>query len=117
MDIWEGVSLTIVLVMALYGCAQLLRHTVEWLLRPKQQRLYVLLRLAGTVEEVEQQVRYAKEWASARHLPLLIGDDGMDNETHTIATALAAVDACEILPLSGSQKIPHSTCTDEEICV
>ena len=100
MDMWQGISLTIVLLLALYGCAQLVRHAVEWLLRPKHQRLCALLVLSGAVEEVEQQMRYAKEWASARHLPLVIADDGMDEETRNIATVLAAVDDCEMVSLS-----------------
>ncbi len=88
MDIWQGISLTIVLLLAFWGCASLARCAVWRLLRPKTPRMHAVLTLSGHVEDAEQQVRYAKEWASSWHLPLVVTDEGMDDESRRIVTML-----------------------------
>lgn len=117
MDIWQGLSLTVVLLLALYGCGTMVRHGVERLLRPQEQRLCLMLTLSGHNEDVEQQVRFAQEWASARRLPLVIADGGMDDETRRIACLLVGEEGGEVLTLCDTQKMPNAPCADGEMCV
>ncbi len=88
MGIVEMISLTVVLLLALYGCAQLFLGAAERLYRPRRGRVLLVLPLDGEVTDAEQQIRYAQMLAKQYRLRLALVDNGVADDTRLIAQLL-----------------------------
>lgn len=91
------ISLTVVLLLALYGCAQVFLCIGERLCRPHKRRVLLVLPLDSTVTDTEQQIRYAQMLAKQYHLRLALVDRGIDDDTRQIAQLLLRSDIGEWL--------------------
>ncbi len=75
-------------LLALYGCAQLFLKAALRLLRPKRPLVHLAVSLHGHVEDAEQQLRFARGIAKEQRLLLTVIDSDADDETRYIATQL-----------------------------
>ncbi len=81
----QGWFVSVLVLLSLYGVAQLMSKAAVRLCRPKSPCATVTLRLRGCMDDVEQQVRFAYAVAKEQRLPLSVMDDGADRETLCIA--------------------------------
>lgn len=100
----EYILLAVVLLLALYGCAQGVGRIVSWIWKPRPDLpAMVILPVSGHREDVEFIVRGAAvryRWAAGKpHGRILLMDAGMDEETRRLAKAVCGqipeVDFCE----------------------
>lgn len=84
----ENILLVAVLLLALYGCTELIRHVAERLLTPSKACGGVLvIPLSGHHNDIEYIVRCAaarRRWGAEPATVLLI-DNGMDAQTKALA--------------------------------
>lgn len=91
----EKILLVLVLLLALYGCTQLIRWLALRLLEPEERdRGLRILPVSGHRDDLEFVVRAAavqRRWAHPLHKPerLLLLDAGMDGETRRVAELLS----------------------------
>ena len=97
----EQILLTIVLFLAIFGCAELIRLLALRILSPSRGAKEILvIPVAGHLENIEYIIRSAavrRNWGRcAKNRPVLLLDAGMDEETRRLAevacTAVKGVD-------------------------
>ena len=89
MTVLEGLSLCVVLMLALYGCAQAAVRAVQWILRPQRPQVSLVLSLCEK-EDLEQQIRFA-QWLSAEwSIPLQVDVPEPDDEIKHILACLSS---------------------------
>ncbi len=91
----EHILLAVVLVLALFGCAELIRRLVLRVMAPSGHDGGILvIPVSGHREDVEYIVRCAsvrRNWGrGGDSRPILILDAGMDGETRRLAQAACA---------------------------
>ncbi len=88
----EHILLTAVLLLALFGCAELIRRLVLRVMAPSKGAGGILvIPISGHREDIEYVVRFAavrRNWVrGTENRPILILDAGMDKETRQLAEA------------------------------
>ncbi len=90
----ETIMLILVLLLALYGCMELIRRAAVRIMRPSGPRSGILvLPLSGHCGDVEYQIRAAasqNSWGGEMTGTVLILDAGMDEETRALAEKVCA---------------------------
>ncbi len=95
MGVAEAVSLTMVLLSALYGMATLWTELVLRLLSPRDKDLRLVVHLKGAQTDAEAQLRYALEIAKRRRIPLVVEEEDTDEETKRIVAILLRNEAAQ----------------------
>lgn len=89
----ETILLVVVLLLALYGCTELIRRIAQYVLTPAKTCGGVLvIPLSGHHNDIEYIVRCAaarRRWGDGPARVLLI-DNGMDAQTKTLAEKVCA---------------------------
>lgn len=85
MTVLEGLALTVVLLLALYGCACLITNAVCAMWRPKEPHLHLVLTLYGGEDNVEQKLQFARLLSVQTRIPLTVNDEGMSEDARKIA--------------------------------
>lgn len=90
----ETIMLVIVLLLSLYGCVELIRCITFLILKPFGQHSGILvLPISGHCTDVEYLVRTAttrNRWTADLTGYVLLLDEGMDEETRTLAEGICA---------------------------
>lgn len=89
-SIGEHILLAVVLLLALYGCAELIRRLACFVMTPTKGTAGILvIPVAGHREDIEYIIRSAavrEKWYYRRGTgPVLLVDMGMDDETRLLA--------------------------------
>ena len=98
----EHILLTLVLILALYGCAELIRWLVLRVMKPAADCGGILvIPISGHREDIEYIVQAAavrRNWGRGMESrPILLLDAGMDSETRRLAeTACAQVKGVDL---------------------
>ncbi len=102
----ETIMLLLVLLLALYGCMELIRRAAVRIMRPTEPRSGILvLPLSGHCGDVEYQIRAAasqNRWLGETAGAVLILDTGMDEETRALAEKV-----CADYPAVRLEKLPE----------
>lgn len=88
MGVYEAVALSVILLLALYGCTCLIKKLTLVCLKPKKEGLFVAVRLDELSTGVEQQVRYARAVALQSGWQLYVVDGGLSVEQRAIVDRL-----------------------------
>ncbi len=103
----EHILLAIVLLLALYGCAELIRRAVLRILAPTKDCAGVLvIPVSGHRDDIEYVIRSAAAqcgWSRRQGRRALLLDKGMDEETRRIAEAICR--EVEVVSLCREEKI------------
>ncbi len=87
-----------VLLLALYGCAHMVRQLCGRLLGDGRRQAVLLLPLSGTCEDAEYRIRSCLHTARDERLRLFVLDDGLDAASRDavaqICTRLSGVRLC-----------------------
>ena len=110
MGMGETVMLVLVLLLALYGCMELIRRAAARIMRPPEPRSGILvLPLSGHCDDAEYRIRTAAaqaRWAEEIAGTVLILDLGMDEETRLLAERVCAeYPAVRLEKPSGLEKV------------
>ena len=84
----ETILLVVVLLLALYGCMELIRRIVLRVMGPTKSGGVLLLPISGHCGDVEYLVRSAtaqSRWSAELTESILLLDAGMDAETRALA--------------------------------
>ncbi len=76
----QCISLVLVLLLSLYGCAHLFERAAYALLRPRDPCVRFYVALKGHTEDIEQQIRFAQQLSRQLSIRLMIDEEGMDEE-------------------------------------
>ncbi len=87
MSVLEGVSLCLVLLLALYGCAQATVRLVQRILRPHKPKVSLVLSVCEK-DDLEQQVRYARWLSLEWSIPICVDGCELDDEGRHIVSVL-----------------------------
>lgn len=107
----EKILLVLVLLLALYGCTQLIRWVALHILAPHTRDKSVrILSVNGHRDDVEYLVRGAavqRRWSGSLLRPerLVLLDTGMDEETRALAEKLCAECGVELLDMQALKEI------------
>ena len=107
----DKILLILVLLLALYGCTQLIRSAALRILTPHaRDRGIRVLPVSGHRDDVEYLVRSAavqRRWAGPLLRPerLILLDTGMDGETRELAEKLCAAFGVELLSLEAFKEM------------
>jgi len=107
----EGIAVAGLVLLALYGIAQIWIHLVIRILRPKQPASVILLTLQDDVQGAEQQIRYAWYTAKEQKLPLVVCKGELDEQTEAILHTM--LDGCGVCVVS-SENLVADACTIRE---
>ncbi len=111
MELFTGaVSLSVILILALYGLAKLVEAFGAKLLRPKKSELMLLLVVDDTMTDVEHQIRAAQETATRNRLPLYVIDRTDDTEIGEMTAMLLRCGVGTLLSDYPSKKIREASC-------
>ena len=87
MGVTQMLSLTVVLLLALYGCAKLMTGLVTELCRPSAKRLRLVLDLQAD-DPIEQEIRFAERVAKECGIVLEVNTDELYGEALRTAGVL-----------------------------
>ena len=79
-----------VMLLALYGCAQGVRWLSGRLLSDGRRQALLVLPLSGVCEDAEYRIRSCLYTAQAEHLTLWVLDDGLEPESRTLVEQMCA---------------------------
>ena len=87
MGVLESLSLCVVLLLALYGCAQATFRIVQNILRPHIPRVALLLTVTDQ-EDLEQQIRFAQCLSREWRIPIQVETQQFNEDAQWIISVL-----------------------------